>query len=76
MPGDGRGQREREIDQGIDDALARKVVAHQHPRDEQAEDRVDARRDERGAEAQPVGRHRARARDGRPELVPSSPWPP
>ena len=35
-------QRERQVDQRVDDAAAGKRVAHQHPRDEQAEHRVDA----------------------------------
>jgi hypothetical protein len=37
--GHGRGQRERQVDQRIDDALARKLVAHQHPGHQQAEHR-------------------------------------
>ena len=44
--GDRRRQRERQVDQRVDEPLPGKAVAHQHPRDEQAEDRVDRRRDE------------------------------
>ena len=36
--GDDRRQRERQVDQRVDDALAGEVVAHQHPRDERAHD--------------------------------------
>ena len=38
---DRSGQRKWQIDQRIDDALAGKPVAHQHPRDQQSEHRVD-----------------------------------
>ena len=48
--GDRRRQRERQIDQGIDDAASRELVADQHPGDEKAEDRVHHGRDERRAE--------------------------
>ena len=50
-------QRERQVDQRVDDALAGERVAHQHPGDEQPEDRVEQRRGERGAEGEPVRRH-------------------
>jgi hypothetical protein len=34
MPGHRRRQRERQVDQRIDDALGRELVAHQHPGDD------------------------------------------
>ena len=34
--GDDRRQRERQVDQRVDDALAAEAVAHQHPRDQRA----------------------------------------
>ena len=43
-------------------ALAREPVAHQHPGDEQPEDGVDQRGDQRGAEGELVGGERARVR--------------
>ena len=33
QPGDDRRQRERQVDQRVDDALAREPVTHEHPRD-------------------------------------------
>ena len=42
--GDGRRQREGQVDHRVDDAPAGKAVAHQHPGDEHAEDDVDAAR--------------------------------
>jgi hypothetical protein len=60
--GDSGGQGERQVDERIDEAPAGKLVAHQHPADEQAEDGVDRRRQERGAEGEPVrGDRRARS---------------
>ena len=44
--GDRGRQRERQIDRRIEDALAGKAVAHQHPGHEQPENRVDGGRDE------------------------------
>ena len=71
--GDRGRQRERQVDERRDDALAREVVPHEHPRDEQAEDRIDRRRQRRCAEAQAVGGERpARQRDG-DEIVRSQP---
>ncbi len=67
----GGRQGERQVNHRIDDAAARKVVAHEHPRDDDPEHAVDARRDERGADRQPIGRDHARVADGRPEKVPA-----
>jgi hypothetical protein len=55
----GRGQRERQIDQRIHDALAGEVVAHQDPGDDQAEERVHQRRDRGRAEAEAQRRQHA-----------------
>ena len=52
--GDRGGQRERQVDRGVEQALAGKLVAHQHPGHEQAEHGVDQRRGGRGAEAEPA----------------------
>jgi len=69
--GDGGWQREGQIHNGIDDLLAGKAVAHQNPRDHQAEEGVDERRDQRRAEADPEGRQHARRRHRRPEAGPA-----
>ena len=45
-----RRQRERQIDQGVNDARPGKLVADEHPRHQRAEDAVHARGDERRAE--------------------------
>ena len=66
--GDGRRQRERQIDERVHDALAGERVPHEHPRDEQAEHHVDGGGDQRGPHAEAVRRQRARAGDGGPEL--------
>jgi len=63
-------QRERQIDDRVDEPLQRKRVAHEHPRDEKAEHGVDQRAAECGRERQPVRREHARRRDGGDELVP------
>ena len=39
--GHGSRQRERQVDQRIGQPAAGKAIAHQHPRDEEAEHRVD-----------------------------------
>jgi hypothetical protein len=52
--GHGRGQRKRQVHQRIHDLLARKAVAHQHPGDQQAKERIDKRRNKRRAKGQPV----------------------
>ena len=53
-----------------------KLVAHEHPRDQQAEHGVDARGRERRAERQPVRRDDARIRDRRPRTPPTRASPP
>ncbi len=58
--GDRGGQRERHVDQRVDELAAREVVAHQRPGDDEAEHEVDGGGQQRGAEGQPV-RSRARA---------------
>ena len=68
--GDRGRQRERQIDQRVDEPLAGKAVAHQHPGDEQAEDRVDQRGDQRRAESQAVRGQHARRRSPCPERGP------
>ena len=50
--GDDRRQRERQVDQRVDDGLAGELVAHQHPRDQRAEDGVDEHDDHRGDQRQ------------------------
>ncbi len=40
-------QREGQVDHGVDNALARKPVAHQHPGEDDAEDDIDDRRRQR-----------------------------
>ena len=49
--GDRGRQRERQIDEGVEQLPAGEAVAHQHPGDDQAEDGVDRGGEERGAEA-------------------------
>jgi hypothetical protein len=68
---DGGGQRKRQIDERIDDLLARESVAHQHPSDQQAEHQVHERSDQRGAKGQPVRGQHARRAHGEPELLPA-----
>ena len=41
------GQRERQVDERVDDSLAAELVAHEHPGDERARHRVDRRHDQR-----------------------------
>ena len=50
QPGDRRRQRERQIDERIEQPLAGELVADQHPGDEQPEHDADRCRDERRAE--------------------------
>jgi hypothetical protein len=71
MPATAVGRGEREIHQGIDDPFTRKLVADQYPRGEQAQNAVDACRDQRSADAQSIGRQGARSRDRFPELSPA-----
>ena len=46
------GQRERQIDQRVEQAPPREAITHQHPGDQRADDRRADRRDERRTEAQ------------------------
>ena len=62
--GDRGRQRERQIDQRIDDAPARKPVSRQHPGDDQPKHRVHHRRRERGADAELVRGDHSRIADG------------
>ena len=64
------GQRKRQVHQRIHNLFARKLVAHQHPRNQQAKHQVDQRREERRTKSQLVRRHHAWRADSRPELVP------
>ena len=69
--GDSRRQRERQIDQRIDDALARKLVAREHPRDDESKDGIDRRGRKRRADAEPIRGHDARIADRLPDRRPS-----
>ena len=72
QPGDDRGQRERQVDERVDHALAGKLVAHEHPGDQRSEQGVDQHHDHRGDQGQPQRRHGLRAADGVPERVPAA----
>ena len=56
-----RRQRERQIDQRIDETLAGEGIADQHPGHDQAEEGVDQRSQQRRAEGDAKGRQRALA---------------
>ena len=58
---DRRGQRERHVDERIDELAPRELVAHQRPGDDEAEHEVDARRPA-ARRRRTAGRSRARAR--------------
>src|SRR4029077_564780 len=64
-------QSKREINERIDDPLAGKLVAHQHPRGKQSQHAVDGSRNQRGADAQAIGSQGARASDRFPEMAPA-----
>src|SRR5437016_2239345 len=64
-----RGEREGEIDEGVEEALQREVIPYEHPGDEEPEDRVDQRRRERGTDGEEIGGHGAVGGDGGPELA-------
>ena len=66
--GDGRRQGEGQVDDRLDDAAAEKLVAHQHPGDEEPEDGVDAGRRQRGEEGQFQRRQRPRVGGQRDEF--------
>ena len=61
--GHGGRQRERHVDERIDDLAARELVAHQRPGEDEAEHQVDGGGQQRGTERQPVGAQGARAQD-------------
>ncbi len=65
---DRRRQRKRNIDDRIEQPPPRKLVAHQRPGHDRAEDKIDRRRRERKAEAQFQRIQGAAARHDRPEL--------
>ena len=66
---DGRGK--GQIDQGVDQFLVEKLVAHQDPGDRQAEHRVDQRTAEGGEEGQLIRRQDSRRGDDVPERIPA-----
>ena len=53
QPRDGGGQREGKIHEGVNEAFAEKLIAHQDPREQRAKDSVDGRRNQRRAEREP-----------------------
>ncbi len=61
-------QRERQVDQRVDQPAARELVAHERPGDDEAEERIDDRGEQRGAEAQAIGSDRARIQQDLLEL--------
>ena len=63
-------QREREIHHRINEPASGKLVAHQHPGQQRAEDGVGDRGNERGAKGQPVGRQGAIRGGQVPEVRP------
>ena len=65
-----RRQRERQIHQRVHETPAPELIAHQHPRDEQAEDQIRQRGEKRDAKAQAERRQRGRRGDRVPELRP------
>ena len=65
--GDGRRKSEGQIDECVQQALARKAVSDKHPSDDDAEDGVDARGKQRGHEAQAQSRQGPRIGDDIPE---------
>ena len=67
--GDDRRQREGQVDEGVDDALARELVAHEHPGDQRAEHGVDEGDDRRDAEREEQRRARGRRGDRVPEAA-------
>ena len=64
-------QRERHVDQRVDQLAARKLVAHQRPGDDEAEHAVERRREQRRAEAQAIRGDRARIEQHAHEVVPA-----
>ncbi len=72
QPGHDRRERERQVDQDIDDRTARKRVAYEHPGDQRAHHGIDRDRRRRDLERQPQRRDRLGRRDGGPELRPTA----
>src|SRR6266480_1508575 len=66
---DDRRERERQVDQCVDEALAAKGVADEHPGDQGAGRGVDRHDDERGDESQLERGDGSRAGNGVPETV-------
>ena len=68
--GDGGGQGEGEVDEGVYEAASGEGVAHQHPGGDEAEDGVDERRAEGGEEGEAEGGGGAGSGDEAPEVGP------
>ncbi len=68
---DGGGQGEGQVHERVHHAPPGEAVAHEHPGDHQAEDRVDEGGGERRAEGEAVGGEDARRGGGLPEGLPS-----
>ncbi len=68
---DGGGERERQVDGGVEPAAAGEAVAHQHPGHEHAEEGVDDGGDQRRAEGKLQRCDDARVEGDAPELVPA-----
>ncbi len=51
--GDGGRQRERHVDHGVHELSPRKLVTRERPGDDEAEDQIDAGREQRAAEREP-----------------------
>src|SRR5581483_5957248 len=65
-----RGQREREIDERVDEPLAPKFVTHQYPGKQRPENRIYQRGKQGGPERQLVSRQRPGIRCQPPEIMP------
>ncbi|KFJ47928.1 hypothetical protein DK52_758 [Brucella abortus] len=68
--GNCRRQGEGKINGRIDEALAGKVVARQHPGQQQAEQTIEDRGDSGGAHGDAIGRQRPLGGDNIPEIAP------
>ena len=60
---DGGRQRERQIHQRVHNLFSEKIVAHQNPRDDESENRIDERGEKRRAETQTIRRERRRRKN-------------
>ena len=67
--GDGGGQRERQVDRRVEQALAGKLVAHQHPGHDHAEHGIDQGGGGRDEEAHLEGGQHARRGGDAPDAV-------